>query len=160
LDPRGKTNSANKTSLKNIAEIKSFIEKFPVYESHYSLHKSTNRKYLAPDLNINKLYSLYSEQVTYPVSSFVFRKMFNEEFNLSFHSPVSDSCRKCDAFNIKIKAAETEANKEDLKQELELHQRKASSARTGLQNDTKLAKKNAEDVTVITFDLMKTLPTP
>jgi hypothetical protein len=44
-----------------------------------------------------------------------------------------------------------------LKQELELHQRKAS---TGLQNDTVLAKNNPEDVTVIPFDLMKTLPTP
>jgi len=41
---------------------------------------------------------------------------------------------------------------------LELHQRKA--IHTGLQNDTELAKNNAEDVTVLTFDLMKTLPTP
>lgn len=43
---------------------------------------------------------------------------------------------------------------------MELHQRKASSARTGLQNDTESAKNNSEDVTVVTFDLMKTLPTP
>jgi len=43
---------------------------------------------------------------------------------------------------------------------LELHQRKAIGACTGLQNDTEFAKNNPEDVTVITFDLMKTLPTP
>ena len=115
---------------------------------------------MAPDLNIIKLYTLYTEQVTNPVSSFVFRKIFNEEFNLSFHSLVSDSCRKCDAYDIKIKAAESEAHRNNLKQELELHQRKAISARTGLQSDTELAKNNPEDVTVITFDLMKTLPTP
>ena len=159
-DRRGKGPSANKTSPEKIAEVKNFIEKFPAYESHYALHKSTNRKYMAPDLNIIKLYTLYTEQVTNPVSSFVFRKIFNEEFNLSFHSLVSDSCRKCDAYDIKIKAAESEAHRNNLKQELELHQRKAISARTGLQSDTELAKNNPEDVTVITFDLMKTLPTP
>jgi len=159
-DRRGKGLSANKTSPEKIAEIKDFIEKFPAYESHYALHKSKNRKYMAPDLNIIKLYTLYTEQVTNPVSKFVFRKIFNEEFNLSFHPLVSDSCRKCDAYDIKIKATESEAHKNNLKQELELHQRKASSARTGLQSDTELAKNNPEDVTVITFDLMKTLPTP
>lgn len=160
IDRRGKTPSINKTSLENIAEIKAFIEQFPAYESHYALHKSTNRKYLAPDLNINIMYSMYIKQVKNPVSNFVFRKIFNEQFNLSFHPPVSDSCRKCDAYNIKIKAAQTEALKANLNQELELHQRKASSARTGLQYDTELAKNNPEDITVITFDLMKTLPTP
>ncbi|KAL4125925.1 hypothetical protein QTP88_010162 [Uroleucon formosanum] len=159
-DRRGKGPSANKTSQEKIAEIKDFIKKFPAYESHYALHKSINRKYMSPDLNIIKLYSLYTEQATNPVSNFVFRKIINEEFNLSFHPPVSDSCRKCDAYAIKIKAAESEAHTNNLKQELELHQRKAMSARTGLQNDTELAKNNPEDVTVITFDLMKTLPTP
>ncbi|CAG9764579.1 unnamed protein product [Ceutorhynchus assimilis] len=158
-DRRGKAPAANKTSADKIAELKVFIEKFPAYESHYALHKSKNRKYLASDLNITKLYSLYTNQVENPVSNFVFRKVFNEEFNLSFHPPVSDSCRKCDAYAIKIKAAETEADKRYLEQDLELHQRKASSARNGLQKDTELAKNNLE-VTVITFDLMKTLPTP
>lgn len=158
-DRRGKAPAANKTSPNKIAELKAFIEKFPKYESHYALHKSKNRKYLGPDLNITKLYSLYTKEVANPVSNFVFRKIFNEEFNLSFHPPISDSCRKCDAYAIKIKAAETEADKRNLEQELELHQRKASSARTGLQRDTELAKNNPE-VTVITFDLMKTLPTP
>lgn len=41
---------------------------------------------MAPDLNIIKLYTLYTEQVTNPVSSFVFRKIFNEEFNLIYLS--------------------------------------------------------------------------
>lgn len=109
---------ANKTSPEKISEIKDFIEKFI---GKVTLHKSTNRKYMAPDLNIIKLYTLYTEQVTNPVSKFVFRKIFNEEFNLSFHPLVSDSCRKCDAYDIKIKATESEAHKNNLKQELELH---------------------------------------
>lgn len=86
---------------------------------------------------------------------FFFKKTFNEKFNLSFHPPVSDSWRKCDAYNIIIKAAETETIKDNFKQELELHWRKARSARTELQNDIELAKNNPEDVTVITFDLWK-----
>lgn len=114
-----------------MAEVKDFIEKFPAYGSHFALHKSTNRKYMTSVLNIIKLYTLYTEQVTNPVSSFVFRKIFNEEFNLSFHPLVSDSCRKCDAYDIKIKEAESEAHRNNLKQELKLHQRKAISARTG-----------------------------
>lgn len=50
----------------------------PPSESHYALHKSINRKYWAPDLNIIKLYSLYTEQVTNTMSNFVFRTIFNE----------------------------------------------------------------------------------
>ncbi|VVC25916.1 Hypothetical protein CINCED_3A014872 [Cinara cedri] len=75
--------------------------------------------------------------------------MFNKEFNLSFRPLVSHSCRKYEAYTIKIEAAESEAHTNNLKQELELHQRKASSACTGLQNDTKLTKNNPDDVTVI-----------
>lgn len=97
-DRRGKGPSANKTFPEKISEVKDYIEKFPANESHYALHKSTNRKYMAPDLNNIKLYTIYTEQVTNLVSSFIFRKIFNEEFNLSFHPLVSDSCRKCDTY--------------------------------------------------------------
>jgi len=91
---------------------------------------------MALDLNIIKFYTLYTEQVTNPVSTLAFRKIFNEEFNLTFHPLVSDSYKKCDAYDIKIKAAESEAHRNNLKQELELNQIKAISARTVLQSDT------------------------
>lgn len=42
--------------------------------------------------------------------------------------------------------------------DLELHQRKAKAARDGLNHDIQRAKNN--EVSVICFDLMKTLPTP
>lgn len=159
IDQRGRQSSANKTPDNKITEVKEFIGRFPVYESHYTRHKSENRKFLSPDLSLGRIYSLYKDTTQEPVSSFIFSKIFNECFNLRFHAPISDSCNKCDLFNNKIKCVEDEQLKKELQREQELHQRKADSARQGLQDDTAMAK-SSSDVTVITFDLMKTLPTP
>ncbi|CAG9839324.1 unnamed protein product [Diabrotica balteata] len=130
-DGRGKTSSANKTSEVKIEGVKNFINKFPVYDSHYSREKNPARQYLSPDLDITKLFNLYKAEVpNNNVSIFLFRRIFNQDFNLSFHPPISDSCRKCDAFNVKIKAAI--ANNEEchiIQAEQELHQRKAEAAR-------------------------------
>ncbi|CAH1960750.1 unnamed protein product [Acanthoscelides obtectus] len=49
--------------------------------------------------------------------------------------------------------------RQSLTTEMELHQRKAQSAREGVKSDAVVAKNNSE-VTAIAFDLMKTLPTP
>ncbi|KAJ8975146.1 hypothetical protein NQ317_012423 [Molorchus minor] len=92
-----------------------------------------------------------------PVSYFIFREIFNKEFNLHFHPPITDSCKKCDLFNVQIKTVHG-ARKQQLEFEQELHQRKAQSARDGLRSDTALAKRG--EASVICFDLMKTLPTP
>lgn len=69
------------------------------------------RKYLASYLNINILYKLYKENVESPVSNYVFRNTFNTRFNLHFHLPTSDSCRRCDEFENKIKVATEEEKK-------------------------------------------------
>lgn len=51
----------------------------------------------------------------------------------------SDSCRKCDAFNVRIKAAAGETQGE-IKREQELHHRKAEAARMGMRHDAEIAK--------------------
>lgn len=117
LDRRGHCVSANKTPDEKIKEIKYFINSIPSYDSHYSLHKSQNRKFLAPDLNLSILYSLYTEKVANPTSKFIFNKVFNEEFNLSFHAPVTDSCKRCDALAIKLNDCCNEVDKLKLEQE-------------------------------------------
>lgn len=48
-DLRGNHVPSNKTPENKIRIVKNFINKFLKYESHYTLHKSTNRMYLAPD---------------------------------------------------------------------------------------------------------------
>lgn len=157
-DRRGSAPSVNKTPTETVNDVKLFIERFPAYESHYALHKSS-RKYLAPDLNLNIMYQLYCEDKQNPVSKHMFRKIFNEQFNLSFHAPLSDTCRKCDNFDVKIRATEVEDEKKTLLTEKELHLRKAEAARSGRQTDATNGKSD-NDLTVIAFDLMKTLPTP
>ena len=52
----------NKTSKADEQFVHDHIKSFPVVESH-STRKDTNRKYLAPELNIKKMYELYKENV-------------------------------------------------------------------------------------------------
>lgn len=53
-----------------------------------------------------------------------------------------------------------ENEKIQLNADHELHLRKAESARNGLNNDVELCKTDPNKVTVIAFDLIKTLSTP
>ena len=88
LDRRGRHPPPNKTSENDLAFIRQHIESFPVYESHYSRNDNPNRRYLSPDLSVSKMYQLYQEECkkkgVRSVSQWVYRKVFNEHFNLSF----------------------------------------------------------------------------
>ncbi|KAJ8932840.1 hypothetical protein NQ314_014399 [Rhamnusium bicolor] len=82
----------------------SHISSFPVYESHYSRARS-KRKYLGPELNISLMYKLYVEKCktdnieqSVIAKEWHYRKIFNEEFNLSFYNPSNDTCDDCDYF--------------------------------------------------------------
>ncbi|CAG9838807.1 unnamed protein product [Diabrotica balteata] len=158
LDKRGKHPPKNKTRKTDIQNIKDFINKFAKYTSHYSRNKNPNREYLSPDLNISKLYDLYvqGEEPEVKVSKFIFSKIFNEDFNLHFRYPLTDTCKRCDAYNMKIKSC-VGVDKSRMEREKELHLRKVEAARSGMKED---AAKNKDTTTVITFDLMKTLATP
>lgn len=158
LDRRGKHPPKNKTKENDIENVKSFINNFARYKSHYSRNKNPNREYLSPDLNISKLFAMYqqSEEPDVKVSKSVFSKIFNEDFNLHFRYPLTDTCKKCDSYNIKIKSTTSE-EKLALEREKELHLRMAEAARNGMKED---AVKDKNTTTVIAFDLMKTLATP
>lgn len=163
-DQRGKAPPANKTPDEKVKRVETFIQNFPSYASHYGREKAGTRRYLSPDLNITIMYDLYKtelekESQPAPVSAFVFRKIFNENFNLHFHPPITDSCRRCDEFQVKLKQATGEERRK-LEFEKELHHRKAEAARDGMKMDAERGKNTDNDVTVIAFDLMKTLPTP
>lgn len=47
---------------------------------------------------------MQSEEPKVKVSKFVFSKIFNEDFNLHFRYPLTDTCKRCDAYNMKIKS--------------------------------------------------------
>ncbi|XP_049317002.1 uncharacterized protein LOC125779776 [Bactrocera dorsalis] len=128
-DKRGKKLPGNKTSDEQMAQVRTHISAFPSYESHYTRKHNPNRKYLAENLNIRLMYNPYKELVEsqrlQPVREHIYRRTFNNEFNLQFHAPHKDTCLKCDIFSNKVKYSTDEEEKRKLKQDHELHLRKA-----------------------------------
>jgi len=99
IDGRGKMlGSSRKTDEEKIKVVREHIMSFPACESRdtESLHTS-GRKYLSADLNIRKMYELYvkkcNENNTSSVKEWTYRKIFNTEFNLNFHTR-KDTCQK------------------------------------------------------------------
>ena len=68
--------------------VKEHIESFPKYRSHYSRKDNPHRSYLSPTLSTSKMFELYktkcSEVEMEPVSEWMYRKIFNTEYNLCF----------------------------------------------------------------------------
>ena len=88
-DQRGRHTPGNKTSDDDLAFIKAHIQSFPRYQSHYSRSDNPHRKYLSPELSVAKMYQLYMEKCRQEkrdtiCSEWLYRKTFNESFNLSF----------------------------------------------------------------------------
>ena len=84
LDARGYKEPPNKTSEEDLTFIRTHIESFPVYQSHYSRNDNPDRQYLTPDLSISKMHYLYKvkceAEERRAVSDWVYRKVFNEEY--------------------------------------------------------------------------------
>lgn len=97
-DDRGKSAAVNKVLNEKRIEVINFIKRFPTSTLHYSRNKNLNKNYLSSNLNITIMYNLYKQEHNDPVSMYTFRQIFDRDFNLSFHPPVSDSCKKCNLF--------------------------------------------------------------
>ena len=87
-DQRGHHSPPNKTSDEDLKFVREHTNSVPKYQSHYSRADNHNRKYLSSDLNIGKMYMPYKEfccsQSMSSVSEWMYRQVFNKEFNLSF----------------------------------------------------------------------------
>ena len=171
--------------------IVSHIASFPAQESHYSRRDNHQRKYLSENLNIKRMWYLYLEgheleqmernsqklPFTGTVKESAYRNIFNTCFNLGFGRPQSDTCATCDSFNIKIHATENEEEKEELKNQMEMHQRRAEKGYEELRSDKARAKKSwvanrdeqnqaqegdgeTEQVDMYMFDFEQNLPVP
>ena len=144
-----------------ISVVKCHITKYPSCESHYS-HSHTNRKYLAPHLNVTKLYDNYvtnqnSAGKTY-ISYSSFGKIF-KTMNLSFRPPYLDTCKTCDTLHMAIKTTNSEIDRMTIKQTLIDHQDKAKFAYDQKKIDKLKARENVH-IHSVTFDLQQCLPTP
>lgn len=161
-DERGRHVPANKISVERMNVVREHINSFPSYQSHYSRSQNPNRKYLPSDLTVIAMYHSYlkyCEGKSEPVSEAIYRRTFSSEFNLYFHTPLKDTCSKCDSFKNKLLNINNEEEKRNLQAMHELHLRKAEAARTAQANDATLSK-NDSNVYAFTFDLEKALPFP
>ncbi|KAG8313290.1 hypothetical protein J6590_108446 [Homalodisca vitripennis] len=164
-DQRGKKTPPNKTPEATMENIKHHISLFPSYESHYSREKS-NKKYLGPELNVDKMYELYVAHCKendiddhLVAGKWLYRDVFNKHFKLSFKAPEIDTCDLCDAFQAKLKGDLNTAEKASIKSEYNDHLTESVS-RYDLKNiDTKTAQENPNHK-VLTGDLQKCLATP
>jgi hypothetical protein len=139
------------------------INSIPTTSSHYSRAKSPYRKYLPSGLNINSLYSLYSEWMSekHPeiekVSPHYYRDIFNQNFNIGFEPPKSDTCAFCDRIENDIKLCTDDTRKRELNVQKEVHLRRSMAVHKLLK---KLKDDTNEECEVLCFDLQQTLPTP
>ena len=102
------------TSNEKEHEVRSHIESFPRVPSHYC-RQNSQKEYLDTSLNVRKMYSLYKENCSgVPVKENIYRKIFNGNFNLSFHVPKKDQCDLCVEFKNKTTMTAEEKSKIDV----------------------------------------------
>lgn len=149
----GDTNSINHEDKELVRQ---HIKSFPVIESHYC-RASTKRLYFYSDLNQNKLYELYLEMmkseypVKTPVKPSMYKYIFCNDFNISFHTPKKDSCKYCEA---KTNGVSTEA-------ENDKHIKRKQLARIEKDLDKSKALESANNsFRAFTFDLQAVLYSP
>ena len=158
-DRRGRHAPSTKLSHDDKVYVRQHIESFPVMDSHYC-RESSNRQYLDKDLSISEMYRQYLLECTanqrQPVKKHAYQKIFNEEYNLSFHKPKKDLCSICDRWS---HLSSTEKALTSEKEARDAHLKRKEDIRTSKENDKEEAKRNVQ-VHTIAFDLQKVLQTP
>ena len=159
IDNRGRHSPANKTPREKLTKIREHIESFPAIEAHYT-RKDSNRKFLGPELNIRKMYEEYSDERDKngepKVTHSLYRKIFNEEYNYSFHVPKKDQCNLCTKYNRSVADGSIT---QELTEQYEKHQARKETARKEKERDKQLAKMHS-NIYAATFDLQAVLYTP
>lgn len=135
--------------------VKEFIKTFRPIQSHYTRGKNLKRQYLPSELNIKKMWSMYSEQHKNDVSVDYdyFRTIFTENFNISFSSPYLDKCSTCCCFESKILAEKDKKKKGDLKLQLKVHKTRADAFYKRLRLET-------PNSLIFSYDCQKNLVLP
>lgn len=90
----------HKLSNAVIEAIRNHIKSFKGRESHYS-KKDSNKTYLPSELNVSKMFKMFQEDNENACSLESYRTIFNNEFNISFGYPRTDTCSTCDSYVVK-----------------------------------------------------------
>lgn len=144
--------------------LKSFIKKFPSYESHYRPSKSNSTtKYLNPSLNIIKMYREYCllcrAMKRKVLTEWMFRHIFNTQFNLKFGRLKVDTCNTCDKLNARLKCFDTNEHEKWLN-EKEKHLALVEKYKFIYEETIRSVRNNNDNVEVLTFDLQRALEMP
>ena len=158
VDGRGKHSNHFKVDEVQRKFVIDHINSFPVIESHYCRAK-TNKKYLEPGLNIEKMYDLYKSQCIdqghSAVKSSYYRYVFNNFFNIGFHVPKTDRCDRCEEYKIKKQENITLTEKEI--QSHDAHLNEKIQMRSEKERDKSDKKKST---IMIVFDLENVITLP
>ena len=134
---RGKHRPHNKTSENLMQKVRQHIESFPKVEGHYT-RQDSNRQYLGSELSITRMYELYKEKHQANgeaiVGPQIYRRVFNEEYNFSFHVPKKDQCSLCTKYN---RDDINGAASDELIEAYEMHQKRKTRAREEKEKDKK-----------------------
>ncbi|XP_052215260.1 uncharacterized protein LOC127833824 isoform X1 [Dreissena polymorpha] len=157
-DMRGKhRNRPNTVSCDAKDRVRQHIESFQCVDSHYC-RKDTSKRYLPAQLNVKKMYQLYKEQCQQedlsPVHISMYRKIFDCEYNLSFHKPIKDRCDFC----VSVENAGPDV-KQAQQGEYNRHINNKIKSRQSKVDDKEKAKTD-HDLCVACFDLEQVLLTP
>lgn len=153
-----------KIDAADIDFLKSFINKFPVYESHYNLSRS-KKKYLSPYWNQSRMYREYrlicEHEKKKVLKECTFRRVFNTQFNLSFHSLVVDSCKTCDKFKVALRSKSlTPEKRDEILRSQKNHLTTANMIREDLKKCVEENRVPNKRTVVLTFDLQRALEIP
>lgn len=110
--------------------IKEFVKTFRPIQSHYTRGKNLKRQYLPSELNIKKMWSMYTEKHQnddLSVDYEYFRNVFTRSFNISFDSPYLDKCSTCCCLENKILLEKDKKKKTDLKTMQKVHKTRADA---------------------------------
>ncbi|KAK8376587.1 hypothetical protein O3P69_009894 [Scylla paramamosain] len=161
-DRRGKhvPKHAMPLSRKNLVEC--HIKSFPTVSSHYTRAKSPLMRYLDTEMTMKKMYFLYKEWLfdnhedEEPVTFSYYKKVV-QGFRLGFKPPSTDTCSKCDRYEVSKKDANTEEEAQGIQAQWDEH---LSFAKEGMKAMADMQKDNDPDTRCICLDLQQTLPVP
>ncbi|KAJ8937236.1 hypothetical protein NQ314_011991 [Rhamnusium bicolor] len=153
-DKWGKHNNHYKVDQQIKNEIREHIKSIPRIDSHYC-RSHTSKEYIEGCKTLADLHRDYlkiCEEKNLPVGNYhMYRKIFEEEFNIAFYVPKKDQCDLCLQFK-----NSTETEKQIFLEKYERHIKEKELSRKEKEND----KKNGEITYVIVFDLQAVLPCP
>lgn len=162
-DKRGKHEPKNKTPQWQNKLMRDHIRLYPKIESHYC-RKTTKREYLDPKLSIRKMYEQFNGYYAgkiksmadcnnVPIPKFeIYRRLFCNDFNLSFFTPRKDQCMVCSKYK-KGSAQE----KESMLAKYEEHLMQKERAQEEKKKDKERMALEKDNFLSCTFDLQSVL---